>query len=252
MDLDKFFSFFNTNPEVGYSKKDLEGFKDKLDKFCNPLGENIGEIEEEMVPYPELHNKINVIKSNGYFIIGYAGTIGKANSLEIIFNLAEKFQINQKKVYFLFIGEGPMLEYYSIKYKHLKNIMFNKFISKNILPNYLSQCDILINSWSDSKLYEYGISPNKWNEYMFSERPFLLLHNYESKIFKEANCGWQIKTNDLELIYNKILEIKLLSNDELRVIGMNGKNYLLNSLSYSHLTNKFEKVLKYFKIEKNT
>jgi hypothetical protein len=28
MDLDKFFSFFNTNPEVGYSKKDLEGFKD--------------------------------------------------------------------------------------------------------------------------------------------------------------------------------------------------------------------------------
>jgi hypothetical protein len=44
------------------ANNNLEGFKDKLDKFCNPLGENIGEIEEEMVPYPELHNKINVIK----------------------------------------------------------------------------------------------------------------------------------------------------------------------------------------------
>jgi hypothetical protein len=198
------------------------------------------------------YNQISAIKSKGFFIIGYAGTIGKANSLEIIFNLAEKFQNNQKKVYFLFIGEGPMLEYYSLKYKHLENVMFNKFVSKNILSNYLSQCDILINSWSDSVLYEFGISPNKWNEYMFSERPFLLLYNYESKIFNEANCGWQVGTIDKDLIYNKILEIKLLSNEELKDIGMNGKNYLLNSLSYDQLTDKFEKIFEDVKINKIT
>ena len=198
------------------------------------------------------YNQISAIKSKGFFIIGYAGTIGKANSLEIIFNLAEKFQNNQKKVYFLFIGEGPMLEYYSLKYKHLENVMFNKFVPKNILSNYLSQCDILINSWSDSVLYEYGISPNKWNEYMFSERPFLLLYNYESKIFNEANCGWQVGTIDKDLIYNKILEIKLLSNEELKDIGMNGKNYLLNSLSYDQLTDKLEKILEDVKIKKIT
>jgi hypothetical protein len=192
----------------------------------------------------DYYNKIKSIKSNGYFIIGYAGTIGEANSLEIILNLAKRFQINQNKVYFLFIGEGPNLENYKLKYKHLENIMFHKFVPKNILPNYLSQCDILINSWSDSKLYRYGISPNKWNEYMFSERPFLLLHNYKSTIFSEAKCGWQIGTNDIKLIYNKILEIKEISDEELNDIGMNGKKFLLNSLSYVQLTNKFEKIFK--------
>lgn len=38
----------------------LNGFKDELQRFCNPLGENIGQIEEEVIPYAELHNKVNV------------------------------------------------------------------------------------------------------------------------------------------------------------------------------------------------
>lgn len=44
------------------ANNNLEGFKDKLQQFCNPLGEDIGELEEEVVPYPELHNKINILK----------------------------------------------------------------------------------------------------------------------------------------------------------------------------------------------
>lgn len=45
---------------------DLTRFKDKLDHFCDPLGENVGQIEEEIQPYPKLHNKVNVLK--GEFI----------------------------------------------------------------------------------------------------------------------------------------------------------------------------------------
>lgn len=40
----------------------LDGYKEKLDKFCNQLGENIGQIEEEIIAYPKLHNKVNVLK----------------------------------------------------------------------------------------------------------------------------------------------------------------------------------------------
>ena len=41
---------------------DLSDFKDMLKKFCNPLGDEIGEVEEEIQPYPELHNAVNVLK----------------------------------------------------------------------------------------------------------------------------------------------------------------------------------------------
>lgn len=41
---------------------DLSDFKDMLKKFCNPLGDDIGEVDEEIQPYPELHNAVNVLK----------------------------------------------------------------------------------------------------------------------------------------------------------------------------------------------
>lgn len=40
----------------------LEGFKKELDKFCNSMGENIGQIEEDVIPFPILHNQVNIIK----------------------------------------------------------------------------------------------------------------------------------------------------------------------------------------------
>lgn len=44
------------------ANNNLDGFRDKIKQFCSPLGEDIGQIEEEVVPYPELYNKINVLK----------------------------------------------------------------------------------------------------------------------------------------------------------------------------------------------
>lgn len=41
---------------------DLTDFKKMLKDFCNPLGDDIGEVDEEIQPYPELHNSVNVLK----------------------------------------------------------------------------------------------------------------------------------------------------------------------------------------------
>lgn len=41
---------------------DLTNFKEMLKKFCNPLGDDIGEVDDEIQPYPELHNAVNVLK----------------------------------------------------------------------------------------------------------------------------------------------------------------------------------------------
>lgn len=41
---------------------DLTDFKAMINRFCNPLGEDIGEVDEEIQPYPELHNAVNILK----------------------------------------------------------------------------------------------------------------------------------------------------------------------------------------------
>lgn len=44
------------------ANNDLSAYKDKIEAFCNPLGEDIGQINEDLVPYPELHNKVSALK----------------------------------------------------------------------------------------------------------------------------------------------------------------------------------------------
>jgi len=41
---------------------DLSGYREQLEAFCNPLGLSVGEIEETVLPYPELRNKVNILK----------------------------------------------------------------------------------------------------------------------------------------------------------------------------------------------
>ena len=41
---------------------DLSDFKDMLKNFCNPLGDDVGAIDDDIQPYPELHNSVNVLK----------------------------------------------------------------------------------------------------------------------------------------------------------------------------------------------
>lgn len=42
---------------------DLSSFKEKIKKFCNPLADDVGFIEDtEVEPYPELHNSLNILK----------------------------------------------------------------------------------------------------------------------------------------------------------------------------------------------
>lgn len=200
----------------------------------------------ENLPEPENQEsliKIKVLKESGNFLIGYAGTIGLANALDMVFDAARKMQLINPKIQFVFIGNGPLKSNYKEKNRDLNNIHFIDFVKKQYLPDLLSYFDILINTWKKSDIYSYGISPNKWNEYMYSGRPFILSHDYNSKIFDEATCGWQIPANDIEQLIEKINTITMMDRHELDILGDNGRKYLLNKLSYTYLSSLYEEVI---------
>lgn len=53
------FEELKTNYEV--LNNNLEKFKERLQRFCNPMGEDIGQLEEEVIPFEKLNNKVNVL-----------------------------------------------------------------------------------------------------------------------------------------------------------------------------------------------
>lgn len=170
------------------------------------------------------------------FTVMYAGTIGEVNLVEEICIAAE--QLQNTNIQFIIYGDGPLKESLKQKYSHLQNLDFKGVVSKRKIAEILMGADLLINMWADKSVYQYGVSPNKWIDYMLAAVPILVTYNGYQNIINEAWCGWFIKANDPKLMANKILEISKMSPTELRQIGLNGRKYAIENHDYEMLANK--------------
>jgi glycosyltransferase involved in cell wall biosynthesis len=177
------------------------------------------------------------------FIIAYAGTLGKANALDIIFEAAKVLQTSHPHIRFVFIGNGPLKSSYQEKYKNLERVDFINAVSKENLQNYLKQADVLVNTWLDKPIYKFGISPNKWIDYMYASKPMLIAFSGYRCIIEEAGCGIFIPAENKEAILKAIIKLSETDPEELKKMGINGKNYLLKNLSYKYLVDDFNKKL---------
>ena len=170
------------------------------------------------------------------FTVMYAGTIGEVNLVEEICIAAE--QLQNTNIQFIIYGDGPLKESLKQKYSHLQNLDFKGVVSKRKIAEILMGADLLINMCADKSVYQYGVSPNKWIDYMLAAVPILVTYNGYQNIINEAWCGWFIKANDPKLMANKILEISKMSPTELRQIGLNGRKYAIENHDYEMLANK--------------
>lgn len=176
------------------------------------------------------------------FIVGYAGSIGNANKVDLILESAEILRDNQN-IKFKILGDGSLKEYFLNKYKKISNVDFLPSVSKKRVGEFLSACDILVNPWEDHKIYRYGISPNKWIDYMYAAKPIIVPFNGYKNIINEAKCGEFIDTDNPRLFADTILRYSKMSNEELDRIGLNGRRYLEKNLTYNILADKYLEII---------
>jgi len=169
------------------------------------------------------------------FTIAYAGTLGKANYVHEILEAARALG----REYGVFIiGEGPLKEKLMNQFAE-ENIHFLGGLKKSYLPKVLNEFDLLVNMWGKKKIYDFGVSPNKWIDYMLSERPILVSYEGYRSIINEADCGWFISANDTTLLASTIEHIaNKLDSEELDRIGKNGSLYVKAKLSYPCLVER--------------
>ncbi|GGC38856.1 hypothetical protein GCM10011386_33710 [Parapedobacter defluvii] len=175
------------------------------------------------------------------FTVAYAGTIGKANRVEDLL-LAVQYLPPDTGIFI--IGKGPLKDELVESYAENVNIHFFEPVSKESLPRVLSNFDILVNMWDDKNIYRFGVSPNKWIDYMLSSRPILVSFNGYQSIINDSGCGWFIKAKDPKLLASKIEEIRLeYTPEELSDIGKLGFDYVIKELNYKSLTKKISENL---------
>ena len=181
-------------------------------------------------------NKLKLIPKDK-FIIGYAGSLGKANAMEYLIESINNYK--QDNVALCILGIGDEIE----TLKHLainnNNIIFLGKAPKNQVNSFLTKCDLLYLGIRDLKLYNFGISMNKTFDYMYAAKPILLSSSTQNNMIELAECGKVIKPNDYNLIINALLSFKKMSSEERNLMGLKGKGYLIKHFTYEKLSNKY-------------
>ena len=126
---------------------------------------------------------------NDFPIVGYFGTLGKANHLEYLLEIAEKSQL---PVQFLIIGKGSEEQ----RLKELcdqkslnKKVLFFPFSNKEVIKELLSICAFTYCSFKKIPVLETN-SPNKFFDSLAAEIPVIVnTKGWLKELVEEYKCG---------------------------------------------------------------
>jgi glycosyltransferase involved in cell wall biosynthesis len=174
----------------------------------------------------------------GTFKVVYAGTVNQNNPIEVL--LKAIIQMPKEEMIEAYIlGSGSMLNKYKEKYLNYKQIKFVKAIPKKKVKAFLQQTDLCFDS-IDSEIARFGLSRNKWIDYMNAARPIVCSYSGYMSMINEAKNGSFVPFNDVDALTMEILKYKNLTKEKLFEIGSRGKIYLIENHIFSKLSLEYE------------
>jgi len=193
---------------------------------------------------PEEHSStLERLKTEGWFIMGFTGAHGIANSLESIIDAVAGLE--SEKVALVLVGSGQeknnLIEH--ANNKNTNNIYFLPPVSKLSVPNILDKMDLLYIGLQKQSLFRFGISPNKLFDYMMSAKPIIQAIEAGNDLVTEAECGISVEPENVSKIANAIIQLKKMPPEKRAKLGINGRNYVLKHNTYNVLSEKFLGVL---------
>lgn len=212
------------------AKPHMESRGMEKDKFVHiPNGFNL----EEMKKSKELDKSISNSIPKDKFIIGYTGSLGASNAMEYLIEASNHLE-NNENIHFVIFGKGQHLE--KLKNNAKNNVSFFGQIDKSEIQSAISFFDVCYIGWHNHSLYRFGISPNKIFDYMYAGKPIIHSVNTSNDFVQIAEAGISIPTENPKEITNAVSEISKIENKKLKEWGKNGKKYVEENHTFSHLT----------------
>ena len=222
------------------AKEHFEDHGMPADKFVY-LPNGIETEEKKSIPLSlEMKEKIPKDK----FIIGYSGTIGIANNLDYMIDVAEMLKDNDE-IHFMLLGNGGEKKRLQQRVQKLalKNVTFLDTVPKESVDSFLQEIDVAFISLLPEKLFKFGVSPNKVFDYMYAKKPILWAIEAGNNLVEDAQCGISVPLNDVILLKKSILKLKGLQNETLKELGQNGYTFVQKYHSYAMLAKKLIEII---------
>lgn len=245
--------FFEIIEKFAYKSADVISFHSTggrqflIEKKYVPEGkivtlENWVDLGEYCKPAKKDFRKIYGLEGKKIFL--FAGIMGPAQGMEFLVEVANKVK-DIKDAIFLLAGDGmEKSKVVAAMEKHgLKNISLQDFVSKEDYPDLATIADVGVVCLSSQNKTPFV--PGKFLGYMAAGKPILAFLNKESDAFElvlKTNCGLASVSGDLKTAEKNVRELAGKNIEELREMGVRGREYAEKNLSLEFAVQKIRNI----------
>lgn len=196
------------------------------------------------VPLDEpVASTLAAIQRSGRLVVGYAGSHGLPNALDVLLDAAGRLKAAPLEVplAFVLVGDGHEKARLAqrVQDENLAQVNLLAPIPKVQIPTLLAAFDIAYIGWQRQPIYRFGIAPNKLMDYMMAARA--VLHSVEAgnDPVAEAGCGLTVAAESTDAVAEGLLALAAHSADERAAMGARGKAFVIAHHSYPVLAQRF-------------
>lgn len=215
----------------------------KLHIVPNGIALDEWEGEGEPLQSAELLAQLALQRASGRLVLGYAGSMGLPNALDVLLDAARL--LKDEPLAIVLVGSGHERERLArrIADEGLANVALFPPIPKRQVPALLAQFDIAYIGWQRTPIYRFGIAPNKLMDYLMARKP--VLHSVEAgnDPVAEAQAGLTVAPEDPQAVAEGARRLAALPAAERAAMGERGRAFVLAEHTYPVLARRFIEAL---------
>jgi len=204
--------------------------------ICIPQGLNTRFYEENQEPLSK--EFIELMLPRDRFILCYAGGVNTSNPLETLIASARILRETNPEVCFLIVGSGNRRSALEESASGLGNVLFSDPVKKSQVHDLLCRVNCCYDS-CDGRLGKFGLSRNKWIDYMYAGKPIICSHDGFRSMINEAGCGSFVPYGDPVSLADEIKKYASMDRQELERLGKRGREFLLENRTFEALARQY-------------
>lgn len=179
------------------------------------------------------------------FIVMFAGNIGEAQDFNSIIQAA-KLTRDDKSIKWVIVGDGRYRK--NVEDQVISNDLCDTVIllgryPVDEMPNFFIHADVMLVTLKDEYIFSLTI-PSKTQAYMSFGKPIAtMINGVGNEIINEARCGLCANAGDYNQLARNVISLSRLSDDELKRMGRNAKEYYREEFAKSKVIDIIENYL---------
>lgn len=208
----------------------------KVDFACIPNG-----ISPHFQIKEQIEAEVGKLIPKDKFIVGYTGTLGLANAMEYFIKAARILE-SKTEIHFLIVGDGYHKGDLEQLASGLSNVTFVPKIPKNQVQTILEKVDVCFIGWRKIPLYNFGVSANKYFDYMLAKKPILVSADFITDPVEESGCGIRVEAESPSHIAEGIIQLLEMNYSDRMEMGEKGYRYVMQNHLYAYLSKRYLEV----------